>query len=170
MISRRYLLILCGVFFLALETADAQETTPDNNIPQGLKDRAIIMDIATRVVEQNEEVSWNSENTQVTIPGRPVGLRLVGTNVVIVVQFTPYIRPSGQNFLVAQGQIWIHIPDKGMSLHTCMQTIPMDFNEQVYFFPLGSDDTDKQAQIEMQIVIYPYSDDVLNNLRIKNDQ
>ncbi|MCL2833532.1 MAG: hypothetical protein FWD78_10220 [Treponema sp.] len=174
MITRHYWVLFGSVFFLVLRTAaGAQETPSLDNIPQGMRDRAIVMEIATRVVEQNEQVVWDSENTRVTIPGKAVGLKLVGTNIVIVVQFTPYIRPRGENFLVAQGQIWIHIPDSGMSFHTSIETIPMDFNEKIFFFPLGtdgsgqdgsqgkadSDDSVNQAQIEMQIVVYPYSQD-----------
>jgi len=101
---------------------------------------------------------WDSENTWVTIPGRPVGLKLVGANLVVAVQFTPFLRPGGRNILVAQGQIWINIPDEGISYHTTMQTIPLEFSEQIYFFPLGSVDTrDADAYIEIQLVLEPYS-------------
>jgi len=170
MISRQFrIALLCNTFFLILQTAGAQEITLDD-IPPGLRERAIIMEIATRIIEQNAEVVWDSENTQVTIPGRPVGMRLVGTNIVVVVQFTPYIRPRGENFLVAQGQIWIHVPNEGMSMHTSIQTIPMDFNELIYFFPLGSDDTENQAQIEIQIVLYPYSSGFLEDTRTRRNR
>ena len=158
------LALLSSVFFLTFHAAaGAQERVLPDNIPPALRDRAIILEIATRIIEQNQEVVWDSENTQVTIPGRPVGFRLVGTNTVIVVQFTPYIRPRGDNYLVAQGQIWVHVPDEGMSLHTSLQTIPMEFNELIYFFPLGSENTENQAQIEMQIILYPYSQDFSNS-------
>jgi hypothetical protein len=72
------------------------------------------------------------------------------------VQFTPFFRPRGNNYLVAQGQIWIHIPDEGISFFTCMETIPMDFEELIYFFPLGQDNSEEDSLIEIQIVLYPY--------------
>ena len=156
MIRQSWLVLAGSVLFLALRTAAGAQDFLEDEIPLGLRDRAIIMEIATRIVEQDEEVVWDSENTRVTISGRPVGLQLVGTNIIIVVQFTPYIRPRGGNFLVAQGQIWIHIPNEGMSFHTCMETIPMEFNELIYFFPLGSTESENDSQIEMQIVLHPY--------------
>ena len=123
----------------------------------GLRERAVVMHIVSRIVEQNQQVVWNSENTRVTIPGRPIGLKLVGANLVVAVQFTPFLRPGGQNILLAQGQIWINIPDEGISYHTTMQTIPLEFSEQIYFFPLGSMATKDEAHIEIQLVLEPYS-------------
>jgi hypothetical protein len=85
-----------------------------------------------------------------------VGLKLVGANVVVAVQFTPYFRSNGNNVLVAQGQIWINVPDKGMSYQTTMQTIPMEFGELIYFFPLGSMESPDHSTIEIELVLHPY--------------
>jgi hypothetical protein len=104
---------------------------------RGFRRRAVIVDIDARVLEDKQVVIWNETHRRVTIPGNPVGLKLVGANIVVAVQFTPYIRRSG-NVLVAQGQIWVNDPDKGMSYYTSIQTIPMEFGEPIYFFPLGS--------------------------------
>jgi hypothetical protein len=157
MIFRRTrLTLLGGILFLAVQTATSAQDFTIEDIPPGLRSRAIIMDIAARVIEQNENVVWNSENSKVTIPGRPVGLTLVGANIIIAVQFTPFFRPDGNNFLVAQGQIWINNPD-GLSFHTTIQQIPMEFEEFIYFFPLGSDDSDEEARIEIELVLYPYT-------------
>jgi len=161
MISRFCRLPLMGtVLILSLQTVIYAQEYSIEGLPPGLRDRAIIMEIAARITEQNQNVVWNSENIKVTMPGRPVGLRLVGDNVIVVVQFTPFLRPRGNSILVAQGQIWIQVPNEGMSLHTCMETIPLEFNEQIYFFPLGSSDSDdskNEPRIEIQIVLYPYN-------------
>ena len=158
-------MLLCGVFFMTFPTfTHAQEQSLDA-LPSWLRDRAIVMEIAARIIEQDQEIVWNSENTKVTIPGRPVGIRLVGTNIIVAVSFTPFFRPRGNNFLVAQGQIWIQIPNQGMSFHTCLEAIPMDFNELIYFFPLGSSSSEQDAQIEIQIVLYPYTEESLEQAR-----
>jgi hypothetical protein len=87
-----------------------------------------------------------------------VGLKLVGANIVVAVQFTPYFRRNGNNILVAQGQIWINVNDQWMSYHTTMQTIPLEFEELIYFFPLGQKDSqDDTARIEIQLVLHPYT-------------
>jgi len=152
---RSKIAFLKGFLFLAVGTTiGAQETLLDE-LPV-LRERAVVMRIVSRVVEQNQQVVWNSENSRVTLPGRPVGLKLVGTNVVVAVQFTPVLRPQGQHMLVAQGQIWTNVPGEGMRYHTTIQTIPLTFNEQIFFFPLGSQAID-DASIEIQVVVEPYS-------------
>jgi hypothetical protein len=146
-----------SMLFMLLGTgAAAQEQSLEELLP-GLKEQAVILDIIARVVERNELEVWNSINSKVTIPGRPVGIKLVGTNIVVAVQFTPYLRRDGRNFLVAQGQIWIDIPNEGMRYKTTMQTIPLEFGEQLYFFPLGSSvNAQNEARIEIQIRLRPY--------------
>jgi hypothetical protein len=146
-----------GVLFLvAGAAAMAQEPGLEELLP-GLKNRAVILDIAARVVENNQQEVWNSSNSKVTIPGRPVGIKLVGANVVVAVQFTPYLRPNGKNILVAQGQIWIDIPNEGFRYHTTMQTIPLEFGEHIYFFPLGSASSPNDARIEIRLKLEPYA-------------
>jgi len=147
--------LLEAILFFTTGTILCAQEAPLEEQP-GFRERAVVMHIVSRIVEQNQEVVWNSENTRVTIPGRPVGLRLVGSNVIVAVQFTPFLRPSGRSILVAQGQIWVNVPDEGISYHTTMQTIPLEFSEQIYFFPLGSIDTKDEAYIEIQLVLEPY--------------
>jgi hypothetical protein len=153
---------LRGLFFIAGAAAlSAQDMPSLEELLPGLKERAIIMEIAARIVEQNQEVVWNTEDSRVTIPGRPVGLKLVGANIVVAVQFTPYFRRDGINILVAQGQIWIDVPGKGINYHTSLQTIPLEFGELIYFFPLGQTESqDERARIEIQLVLHPYTEEV----------
>lgn len=157
--SRRRLLPTISVFgsflFFVAGTA-AQELSLEELLP-GLKERAVVLDIVARVVEKNQQEVWNSVNSKVTIPGRPVGLKLVGANIVIAVQFTPYLRQNGNNVLVAQGQIWVDIPNEGIRYQTTLQTIPLDFGEPIYFFPLGSVHAEDEAHIEIQLELHPYS-------------
>ncbi|MDR3249254.1 MAG: hypothetical protein LBT39_10770, partial [Treponema sp.] len=103
-------------------------------------------------------VVWNSVTSKVTIPGRPVGIKMVGNNVVMVLQFTPFLRPEGSNILVAQGQIWVEAPEEGMRYQTTLQTIPIEFGEPIFFFPLGAPDSLNEARIELQLVLRPYGE------------
>jgi len=153
-VTGRFALLALILFFGAMETLGAQESSLEE-LP-GLRERAVMLRIISRIVEQNQQVVWNSENSRATIPGRPVGLKLVGSNLVVAVQFTPFLRPQGKHVLVAQGQIWVNVPDEGIHYYTTMQTIPIQFSEQVYFFPLGSMDTHDEAQIEIQLVMEPF--------------
>jgi hypothetical protein len=117
-------------------TISAQDETASGREP-GWRRQALHLSIESRVVGAQGEVIWSEANTKVTMPGTPVGVQMLGSNVVVSAQFTPFIRPDG-NVLVAQGQIWIADPDDVINYYTSIQTIPMEFGEQIYFFPLGS--------------------------------
>jgi hypothetical protein len=117
-----------------------------------LRRQALVMEIETRVLPDEQSDMWTHSDVRIAIPGSPVVVRLVGSNIVIALQFTPMIRRQG-NVLVAQGQIWIENPGRGISYYTSIQTIPMDFNEPIHFFPLGTSD----ASIEIILTVNPYS-------------
>jgi hypothetical protein len=123
-----------------------------------LRDRAMILDISARIIEQNKTVVWNESHRVTTIPGRSVGIKLVGSNLVVVAQFTPYIRRGVQKFLVAQGQIWVDVPNQGMHYSTSIREIPLEYGEEVYFFPLGPQKEDASC-IEIMLTLYPYEEE-----------
>jgi hypothetical protein len=129
-----------------------------------IRRRAVVLDIETNVLGENQIVVWNETHRRTAIPGSPVGVQLVGSNVVVAVQFTPFIRHHG-NVLVAQGQIWVEDPLKGVSYHTSIQAIPMEFGEPIYFFPLGSSHhldssfhSGSSSSIEIVITVNLYSE------------
>ena len=148
---------LGGILFITINTAVSAQRPSLEELP-GLRERAVVMRIISRIVEENQEVVWDMENSKVTIPGRPVGLKLVGSDLVVAVQFTLFLRPDGQHILVAQGQIWMNVPNEGISYRTTMQTIPLQWREPVYFFPLGSVKAPDEARIEILLQLEPYSD------------
>jgi hypothetical protein len=122
-----------------------------------LRERAMVLHITTRIEENSQEL-WNAYNSKVTIPGRPVSIKLVGENLIIAIQFTPYLR-DGKYALVAQSQIWLNIPDKGMRYKTATHSLPMDFGEPIYFFPLGSDPSPDNPHIELLLTLYRYGEE-----------
>ena len=139
-----------GVNIEAQEKASESEKSQENN-----RRRALVIDIKARVLEDELTVIWNESHRKITIPGSPVGIKMVGSNVVVAIQFTPFIRRNG-NVLVAQGQIWIEDPQRGMSYYTSIQTIPINFNEPIYFFPLGNAQQQLDSSIEIILTVNPY--------------
>jgi len=116
------------------------------------------MNIDTRILE-NRAIIWNETNQKATIPGRPVEIKLVGENLVVVMQFT-FIPNSkgGQNLLVAQGQIWV-AEQGGISYQASVQTIPLEFDETIYYFPLGSFKPENGgSSIEVMLTLHPYEE------------
>ena len=150
----RKAILIGGILLLAGKASLSAQSLGEH---PALRERTVVMHIVSRIIEQNSVISWDSENTHETISGRPVGLKLAGSNLVVAIQFTPFLRSSGRHTLVAQCQVWVNIPDEGISYYTTMQTIPMEFDEQVLFYPLGSMRAENEPHIEIQLVMEPYS-------------
>jgi len=144
-------------------TAQAQTSPPGEEerratFPPRVEGQAVLMTISARVMEQDRVESWNEHLRQVTISGRAVEIKLVGANLILAMQFTPYVRRGEGSFLVAQGQIWVSSPDHGVRYHASMQMIPLQFGEPIYFFPLGPVREDS-ASIEMILTMHLYEGD-----------
>ena len=152
---------LCALTLAISAGLFAQELRLDE-LP-ALRERAMVIQITTTVAENSQEL-WNAFNSKVTIPGRPVGIKLVGGNLIIAVQFTPYLR-QGKYALVAQSQIWIDIPGRGMSYKTNTCSFPLkhsdtiDLGESILYFPLGSDTTSENPHIELVLTMYRYGEE-----------
>jgi hypothetical protein len=134
---------------------EAQPKPTSTGMTPEFSRQALILDINARALE-NEEVIWDESHQKITISGTPVGIRLVGANIIVAVQFTPFIRRNG-SVMVAQGQIWINDPERGVSYYTSIQTIPMEFDEPIYFFPLGTS-PQLYSSIEIKLTVNPYSE------------
>ncbi|MDR0584535.1 MAG: hypothetical protein LBG57_09350 [Treponema sp.] len=142
------------LIFLVFASAGlgAQEPGLENLVP-GLKDKVVVLNIDARVREQNQRVIWQEAHQRLTMPGRPVGMNLVGVNLVVALQFTPYVKAEGENVLVAQAQIWVEVPGQGIRYQTSMQTIPLEFDEPIYYLPLGSVTAKDSPYIEITITL-----------------
>ena len=140
------------------EQQPPSDDSPLRELFPRFRGRALALDINARIIERNQNVTWNESHRKITIPGRPVELKLVGANVVVAVQFTPYIRRGAQKFIVAQGQIWMDIPNQGIRYQASMQTIPVEFGEAIFFFPLGDSAESDADRIEVMVTLYPYDE------------
>jgi hypothetical protein len=145
------------LFFAALGAGFGQEPSLEDLLP-GFRERAVILEIISRVVDQNQQIVWNSVNSKVTLPGKPVRISMVGTNVAMALQFTFFFRPGYNSVLVAQGQIWVDMPDDGIRYQATVQTIPIEIGEPIFFFPLGSPESPEETRIELQLEIRPYGE------------
>ncbi|MDR0670005.1 MAG: hypothetical protein LBF95_07980 [Treponema sp.] len=147
------------VFITTLGAGFGQEPSLEDLLP-GLKERAVVLEITSRVVDRNQQIVWNSVNSKVMFPGRPVRINMMGTNVAMTLQFTLFFRlGTPESVLVAQGQIWVEVPDKGIWYQPTLQTIPIEVGESIFFFPLGSPNSPEETRIELLLEIRPYDDD-----------
>jgi hypothetical protein len=152
---KRSLFLLSVFYFIAAASLNAQNQHPaaTEGTTPGIRRQALDITIESRVLEE-KVVSWSEINRSITMPGSPVGVQLVGSNVVVVVQFTPYVRRNG-SVLAAQGQIWIADKNNIVTYYTSMQTIPFELGEPIHFLPLGPEQLN--PSIEIIITISPYN-------------
>ncbi len=136
-------------------------------IPEALKDKALIVRVVA-VVSAAPEASpgpapagelvapkpWQAQSAKYTMPGTPVPFKLVGSNVAIIVQITPFEQDDGKGVtLIAQGQVWVRPAEGGLSYHTTIDTLSVLFGETVLFFPLGLGPEGRAAmRLEISVV------------------
>ncbi|MCL2212058.1 MAG: hypothetical protein FWB95_09075 [Treponema sp.] len=146
----RSLCFISVLYLFALGFLEAQEQQVSRpEMAREFRGRSLVLDINARVLENKQDVIWDQSHKKITMPGSPVSIQLAGSNVVVAVQFTPFIRRDN-NVLVIQGQIWIEDPKRGISYYTSIQTVPMEFNEPIYYFPLG---TNNQLDSSIEIIL-----------------
>ena len=153
----------CAVAVQAQEKDTSPVSLPSDSPMQNLlprfRGRAVVIDIDARILE-NGKIIWNETNQKITIPGRPVEIKLIGENLVVVVRLTfiPNNR-DGQKLLVAQGQIFMADSSQGIRYQASVQTIPIEFDETICYFPLGSFKPEAGASsIEVMLTLRPYQE------------
>jgi hypothetical protein len=138
-------------------------------IPDALKEKALVVRIVAIVPAAAADAgtaaptalgggadkaqAWEAESVKYTVPGTPVPFKLVGTNVAVIVQITPFERDDGKGVtLIAQGQVWVKPPEGGLSYHTAIESLSVEFGETVLFFPLGLG-PDGKAPLRLEISV-----------------
>ncbi len=150
--------LLTGTLLCLLAwTVQAQEVDEEDNLPAALRGKTLTVLIAARILSEGDVAVWEANADKHTIPGRAVTIKMVGTNLVILASFTPYLMTgSDEHMLVAQGEIWAKADSGNVRYHSSVQTIPMKFGELVYFFPLGNaPENSGSDRIEVTIEVIP---------------
>lgn len=133
----------------------AQTQTPD--IPEALKGKALTVSINAYVLQNGSTVAWQQQGLRYTVPGTPVAFRLMGSNVVIAIQVTPYENEKGGAILVTQGQVWIKGEGGEISYRTTLESVLVRYGEKVLFFPLGRS-PDGHAPICVELSVDHYNE------------
>ena len=133
---------------------------------ESLFDKALQLEISARITSlDGEEVVWNMDLTRVTLAGRAVQVRLDGSNVTVLAEFTPYVQDDGTLILVAEGRTWLTGEDEdGVRYRTSFKSLPIRLGEPVLFFPLGNRpvtvgrEETEQFNIELEINVVSYGE------------
>ncbi|MDR2588207.1 MAG: hypothetical protein LBC67_02160 [Spirochaetales bacterium] len=165
-------LSVCAAFLQTPGLAAEDSLAPENDEPRlpekerrldesffSALENALNMNIAARISEAGESAVWNVESNECTVSGRSVSVKLVGKNIVIIAEFTPYVGADNSIVLVAQGQVWIASPEEPLKYLSALTSIPVNLGERVLFFPLGVKSLEASADntydIELEIKILP---------------
>jgi hypothetical protein len=123
-----------------------------------LEDNVFSVNIVGRIYGNGNVSSWNVEVTKYTISGKKVSVKLKGKNLKIIADITPYADEKGI-LLLAQGQVWITSPgEETLQYTSTMKSLPIQFGDKVYFYPLGlnQDKNQKMFILELEIQVLPY--------------
>jgi hypothetical protein len=162
MVARRTVVVPL-LLALAVTSAPAEENEIDlKEALHQLLTNALEVRVSVRVLPADAKPIWNVESTRLTLPGRPIKVRLDGDNLRIYLICTPYVKDSGEVLLLAQGQVWLSKPpEKEVKYFNTFYSIPVIYGERVLFFPLGFSSGEVEGQddffnIELEITIVPY--------------
>lgn len=151
-------LLAVGLSFPSLA---AQDTSPDiDESLEELLSGALTLHITARIIDQDDnETVWMMDLTRATISGRSVRIRLEGSNIAVVAEFTPYWEGDAQLMLVAQGRTWITGNDEleESDYRTSFNTLPIQLGEPIVFLPLGDSqlpvDTERFGRLNIELEI-----------------
>lgn len=175
-----------GIAFLALAgLATLPRALSSQDVPEALKSSALAVQISAVVPAmyvaspqaggaeapdsaapaQGQSASatikgsdWQGQRVKYTVPGTPAHFKLVGENLAVLVQITPFLGQDAQSLvLVAQGQVWVRNKEGGFSYHTAINTLSVNYGEKVLFFPLGIDSAGK-APLRLEITVFRAAD------------
>jgi hypothetical protein len=136
----------------------------DESSMDSLLEQAIVIRINTRLLSANGKASWNFSVARVTIPGRPVVVKLQGGNLQIRLGITPYTDDTVENgmILVTQDEIWItETPGKQAKYLASLKSVKLVMGETIHLYPLGvSTMPPEKFNIELEIQIIPYKDTI----------
>jgi hypothetical protein len=119
---------------------------PEGTLPPELLKVAMRLSLSYRIVSRtNADDVWEAKADKLILPNRTVQLRMVGEDIIIVVQLTPLVgeEDSAGFTLRALGQVWLRLPGQGLSYTTSLSTLPLKYGEKAYFYPLGSKNAGK---------------------------
>jgi hypothetical protein len=84
-------------------------------------------------------ISWTDSLTRSLPVAAPLDLRLMGKNLIVIVQILPIAVREPIVDLFVHGQIWLTTQDNTISYKTTMQTMSIPLGSKLYFYPLGAD-------------------------------
>jgi len=148
------IIILLGGVSVAAQEPEVPEALQD------LLDGVLQLHISARIVDENaSDAVWTMDVTRITVSGRAVSVRLDGTNITVLADFTPYWEDEESLILLVQGQTWVYdgTDETEPEYRTSFTTLPIRLGEPIVFLPLGSGqiplDTERFGRLNIELEV-----------------
>mgnify|MGYP001415202573 CR=1 FL=1 len=84
-------------------------------------------------------IAWTEPLARSLPVAAPLDLRLMGKNLIVILQILPIAVRDPIVDLFVHGQIWLTTQDNSISYKTTMESVSIPFGSRIYFYPLGAD-------------------------------
>ncbi|GMO55885.1 MAG: hypothetical protein Ta2G_15490 [Termitinemataceae bacterium] len=131
----------------------------DGGVPKpltSLKDNEAKSELAAATAKPEDIEPWSKVVEKITIPGKPVSIKIMGDDIVLVIFFTVYPQQKGKGTLTAQGQVWIQNEGNDVQYKATSQYVPLEFGKTVLFYPIGEGGP-TDTKIEIQVSVFPHN-------------
>ena len=89
--------------------------------------------------EGSKDIPWGETLVRNVPFAAPLDLRLVGQNVVALMQIVSIETGGPAVELIVLGQVWVKMPDNSLSFKSTIQTLNVPLGSRFFFYPLGVD-------------------------------
>lgn len=143
--SAVFLLFLYSTFLLGAQAQLNTPTTSDNpaNSPvlyfRIRSAFSLTPEMVRGLQAKSAEVNWGEPLAKSLPFAAPLDVRLVGKNVVALIQIVPIALRAEIVDLIVQGQVWVKMPDDSLSYKTTLQSLSLTLGSRLFFYPLGVD-------------------------------
>lgn len=96
-------------------------------------------EVARSQAEPAASIAWTEPLARRLPVAAPLDLRLMGKNLIVIVQVLPIALRDPIVDIFVHGQIWLTTQDNSISYRTTMQTMSIPLGTKIYFYPLGAD-------------------------------
>ena len=155
---RRPVTALLIVSAAGLAGAQAPPQSMIESALRSVRDDQLEIKVGLSLTQTEPFTNWNTQQSELTIPGRAVNVEVNGSNLRIRAVFTPYLGADGELELVAQGQVWLDDgPEAPTRYVATYRSVPLSLGEKLLFFPLGvAEGVADEVTLKLEVEIVRY--------------
>ena len=155
---RRPVTALLIISAAGLAGAQAPPQSMIESALRSVRDDQLEIKVGLSLTQTEPFTNWNTQQSELTIPGRAVNVEINGSNLRIRAVFTPYLGEDGELELVAQGQVWLDDgPEAPTRYVATYRSVPLSLGEKLLFFPLGvAEGVADEVTLKLEVEIVRY--------------